>query len=336
MYKNFNLTESEKEQILNRLKENGYGQPINEQNAPVKKPVAPQQGPKGINPNGKPDMELVKKINTLKEFLQAYLNNVETYVSKTNTQYGIMVNTQSTKSYVDNSKPTRLECIFLKVTGGYYERNLVQFYVGSTGSGVYSAKDGGNTIVGDLLASKDLNDLYQNLNKYSPEVYTKVQTIGLRPDLQIEIYNNQDKQPLDNILMWFQSGDVKKDIEVFQSVYPNFKENLWQMYDYNKSMTLNKAYEEANNERDYTKRKQFNTSLQQSRDYFRQRDREIKDLLGMDPNQDKYVPKPAQGQQPAKPDTPVQGQQPAAKPAPQKPLNEGQEILMDVFKNLIK
>jgi hypothetical protein len=31
MYKNFNITESEKEQILNRLKENGYGQPINEQ-----------------------------------------------------------------------------------------------------------------------------------------------------------------------------------------------------------------------------------------------------------------------------------------------------------------
>ena len=31
MYKNFNITESEKEEILNRLKENGYGQPINEQ-----------------------------------------------------------------------------------------------------------------------------------------------------------------------------------------------------------------------------------------------------------------------------------------------------------------
>jgi len=31
MYKNFNITESEKEQILNRLKNNGYGQPINEQ-----------------------------------------------------------------------------------------------------------------------------------------------------------------------------------------------------------------------------------------------------------------------------------------------------------------
>ena len=28
MYKNFNITESEKEQIINRLKENGYGQPI--------------------------------------------------------------------------------------------------------------------------------------------------------------------------------------------------------------------------------------------------------------------------------------------------------------------
>ena len=34
MYKNFNITESEKEEILNRLKENGYGQPINEQKKP--------------------------------------------------------------------------------------------------------------------------------------------------------------------------------------------------------------------------------------------------------------------------------------------------------------
>jgi hypothetical protein len=37
MYKNFNITDSEKEQILNRLKDNGYGQPINEQK------VIPQQ-----------------------------------------------------------------------------------------------------------------------------------------------------------------------------------------------------------------------------------------------------------------------------------------------------
>jgi len=53
MYKNFNITESEKGQILNRLKENGYGQPINEQNvnpriAPPKQgtPPPPPRGPK--------------------------------------------------------------------------------------------------------------------------------------------------------------------------------------------------------------------------------------------------------------------------------------------------
>ena len=34
MYKNFNISESEKEEILNRLRENGYGQPINEQKTP--------------------------------------------------------------------------------------------------------------------------------------------------------------------------------------------------------------------------------------------------------------------------------------------------------------
>ena len=38
MYKNFNITESEKEQILNRLKENGYGQPINEQQQSLTQP----------------------------------------------------------------------------------------------------------------------------------------------------------------------------------------------------------------------------------------------------------------------------------------------------------
>ena len=45
MYKNFNITESEKEQILNRLKENGYGQPINEQNFPIPKPTTKQPVP---------------------------------------------------------------------------------------------------------------------------------------------------------------------------------------------------------------------------------------------------------------------------------------------------
>jgi hypothetical protein len=34
MYKNFNLTESEKEQILNMHKDHGYGQPLNEQSQP--------------------------------------------------------------------------------------------------------------------------------------------------------------------------------------------------------------------------------------------------------------------------------------------------------------
>jgi type VI protein secretion system component Hcp len=38
MYKNFTLTESEKEEILNRLKENGYGQPINEQQQSLYQP----------------------------------------------------------------------------------------------------------------------------------------------------------------------------------------------------------------------------------------------------------------------------------------------------------
>ncbi len=50
MYKNFNISESEKEQILNRLRENGYGQPINEQKTP-----SPSNGQVGIpQPPSKP------------------------------------------------------------------------------------------------------------------------------------------------------------------------------------------------------------------------------------------------------------------------------------------
>jgi hypothetical protein len=42
MYKNFNITESEKEQILNRLKENGYGQSTN------KKVISEQGEPEDV------------------------------------------------------------------------------------------------------------------------------------------------------------------------------------------------------------------------------------------------------------------------------------------------
>lgn len=52
MYKNFTLTESEKEQILNMHKEHGYKQPINEQGVTSTKPTVTGTKPTvtGINP----------------------------------------------------------------------------------------------------------------------------------------------------------------------------------------------------------------------------------------------------------------------------------------------
>jgi hypothetical protein len=54
-------------------------------------------------------------------------------------------------------------------------------------------------------------------------------------------------------------------------------------------------------------------------DYYKKRDIEIKDILGMNPTT---------------PTQPAQGQPTTTQP--QKPLNEGQEILKEVFKTLIK
>jgi hypothetical protein len=74
MYKNFNITESEKEQILNRLKENGYGQPINEQKAPIKKPVANPtpnvQAPLKLDNGQVVKMPFLKDQQTLEEFIR--------------------------------------------------------------------------------------------------------------------------------------------------------------------------------------------------------------------------------------------------------------------------
>jgi len=307
MYKNFNITDSEKEQILNRLKENGYGQPINEQNAPKpspsKKPVISL--PKGVNPNGKPNMELVQKINTLKEFLKAYLSNVEAYVSPTHKEYGIMVNNQKTKNYTENKNPKMFQTTFIKVMGGYYQLISLTFEMGSPGGGTYEAKGGGNTIVGDLFESRDLNELYQNLNKYTPEIYSRVQSIGFNPDLQINIYPQDitQKEYLHQIFSWFENKE--QDIKVFESVYPDFKKNLWSAYEYVKYTTLNKERKEMNTTNGYSERQQKSERYKGTVDYYKKEDGELKTLLGMNPEQ-------------------------------QKAINEGQEVLKDVFKTLFK
>jgi hypothetical protein len=72
MYKNFNITESEKEQILNRLKENGYGQPINEQGPPKDK--TPPPGPKlPIDPK----LNVAQNIQKLERLMRRRLTPLE-------------------------------------------------------------------------------------------------------------------------------------------------------------------------------------------------------------------------------------------------------------------
>ena len=330
MYKNFNLTESERKEILNRLKENGYGQPINEQNAPVNKPVAPQQTTGGnVPPRSKalrprPNMELVQKINTLKEFVNVFNNNVETYVSKAHVaEWGIMVNSRATKTYRENggTNPRSFEVLFLKVRGGTFTLNSVIFQFSGAGNGSVRPVGENTTIVSDLLESKDFNEFYQKLNKYTPEVWARMQTTAETTDLQLNILKQEltTSTLLHYILDYF--DDVQKDMEVFETVYPKFRETLWNVYEYEKYTALNKIRKEAEDAEDYTLRKQKNQSYQISLDYYKKRDPELKKILGMSPDQDKY--------------TPAQGQQPAPQQAVKKPLNEGQEILKDVFSKMM-
>lgn len=288
----------------------------------AQRPVAkPQQGglPKGVNPNGKPNMELVQKINTLKEFLKAYLSNVEAYVSPTHKEYGIMVNNQITKNYTGNQNPKMFQTTFIKVMGGYYQASVLTFDMGSPGGVTIEAKGGGNTIVGDLFESRDLNELYQNLNKYTPEIYSRVQSVGFNPDLQINIYPQDitQKEYLHQIFSWFENKE--QDIKVFESVYPDFKKNLWSAYEYVKYTTLNNEIKEMNTANGYSERKQKGERHQISLDYYKKEDVELKTLLGMNP-----APTQPAAQQPAKPAAPAQ-----------KPLQEAKETLKNVYKKVL-
>jgi hypothetical protein len=315
MYKNFNITESEKEEILNRLKENGYGQPINEQNAPIKKPIAPQQQSidnrdlSGKPLIGKPDPKLIESINFLKEYIQVYLSGVETYVSKTRMDYGVFVNNNMVNGINTNKNPLDFQISFMKIRGGYYDLIKVQVVINH--DTFNDNPGGGKSIVQQLCESRDLNELLQNLNKYKPEVYARQEISYGRKELVISTYaNTMFTGTVDQMLNMFENKE--EDIKVFEATYPGFKKNVWNTHEYNKFTTIQKMVKDG-------------TFNQQVKDNYRKEDLEIKKLLGMSPDQDNYIEPQAQGQRPAT----------APQPAIKKPLNEGQEILVDVFKTLI-
>jgi hypothetical protein len=299
MYKNFNITESEKEQILNRLKENGYGQPINEQKAPIKKPVT----------SGKVDQGLVQKLNILKELVGAVVNNVDFFVPKTvKLAEGnvAIINTDNILNNVLGGDPnfspysnlsTIFRCPFVVFGDTKAQIRIISFELHGNSSRMF--QDG--TLSSQLAKSKDINEFYQNLNKYKPEVYSKEEPIYGTKELGIDVLNQESfTLPIYSIIDFFPN---KLDgINKIKTVVPNFVQLSLN------ALAIAKDTESRKGKEDVVK-------------YYQKVEDEFVSLINQRPEA------PTQQQ-------PVQGQPTPTQP--QKPLNEGQEILKDVFKTLIK
>ena len=145
MYKNFNITESEREEILNRLKDNGYKQPISEQKVrPGQKPVV--------------NAELSKKWETLKELTNNLINKVPAFVSKS------LPNVIITNSGAYNGNE------------GYHQQKDLQYRSVTVGTLTFNTTNK-QIIHGRLIYSiedrnmadvQDLNQFAQDINKTMP------------------------------------------------------------------------------------------------------------------------------------------------------------------------
>jgi hypothetical protein len=257
MYKNFNITESEKEQILNRLKENGYGQPINEQKAPIKKPVAKQPAPNVPAPL-KLDTGEVVKMPFLKN--QQILNDFLTINSQDLEAVGIPASEwgKSTLKSADDAVAYQKEKFGSNVTpeeeskirGRYFNTSYMTMMFGIFSSVLrWSAAFNFN---GDDLSEANQNVFLQGIRQYDNSNWVDN---GRKPADVLKVYFDNNMQHL---------------------TYQQLLDWCCDLIDY--------------------KIKKF----------------------GGDQTQQQ----------------PVQGQPTTTQP--QKPLNEGQEILKDVFKSLIK
>jgi len=311
MYKNFNITESEKEQILNRLKENGYGQPINEQNAPDKKPVTSQQSVDNVPQpgqrfSGTVDQNIVKNLNIVKELVGAYLNNIEVFVPKTIKTGGVVINNGFTLEGVtrfhprDNYEITILIPVLKNIGPMYIQSGRIVIKLFPAWNNTFYKED---SIVAKLTNSKDVNEFYQNLNRYKPEVYAKQEHMYGQKELGITVSLDEGSTYES---FHFYGGLLKgtknplNALKIIETVFPNVKKDVLSSYEMEISKSERKREEGGAN-------------------YFKGERQEFMDFINQTPEA------PTQQQ-------PVQGQ-PAQ---PQKPLNEGQEILKDVFKSLLK
>ena len=268
MYKNFNITESEKEQILNRLRENGYGQPINEQNAPVKKPVVPQQ-----TNNNYP---------LLKEIVNNLVNGVSVFVSKVLPGTIITMDNQSAFKVVSGDK---------NYGDPYKIGHRISFQYFKYGSGITNT----NVKYGEVT-DKDNTPQLDDIKSYASYIDKKV-------PFNLYFDNGQDSnnsQEISSIYVYMLCRDTTPDIaiNVLKQLNPNVVKEIS-----NDVFSMANGARRGNSDAPevYNAEKYLKTLIQQ------------------------------QGQKPA---APIQGQ--PAQGQPQKPLNEGQEILKDVFKTLIK
>jgi len=272
MYKNFNITESEKEQILNRLKENGYGQPINEQNAPNKKSVAPQTKQSG-------DTELKQKWETLKELTNNWVRNVPIYISKTLPKT-IIITTDINKqrdNFLGYHQQSNGAWRQMKVSFIRFESNVKAV----TGDLYYRIMD-----IGNYNGDQDSNQFAEEINQKIPN--------------NIDMFTQLDYQgPIGEPFLYCfpENIDTTTKFNLFKQFDPNIGDQL--LKDLKDEWYENGTWEERKAEILKT----------------------INEVLVL------------MGRQ--KPAAPIQGQ-PTAPTQTQKPLNEGQELLKDVFNNIIK
>jgi hypothetical protein len=204
MYKNFNITESEKEQILNRLKENGYGQPINEQKAPIKKPVAKQPVPNVPAPlklnNGEVvKMPFLKNQQMLEDFLSVDSQDLESV--------GIPAKewAKSTVKSADDAVAYEKEKhgsyitpeVERKIHGGYMNTSYMTMMFGIFSSVLrWSAALNFN---GDDLSEANENVFLQGIKRYDNSLWV---SNGRKPADVLKVYFDNEYLTYQQLLDW--------------------------------------------------------------------------------------------------------------------------------------
>lgn len=155
MYKNFNITESEKEQILNRLKENGYRQPL-------KKNILSEQGERDNELDHNPIGELANHYVLLNKDKHGIFYLLR---DKNNGNFGVY--NRSSKSWQPGYEPTFVSEDLKLYQTDSDESVLMEKYVSEGGKVFYTmlkidGDDSGSPKV-DFLDVKQYNHIIEKL-----------------------------------------------------------------------------------------------------------------------------------------------------------------------------